>query len=58
MTLKQFKCKLGLLISFMIFSTLTNAQTRLQSATGNTGTNATNIFQCILWAIPHKKATR
>jgi hypothetical protein len=42
----------------MIFSTLTNAQTRLQSATGNTGTNATNIFQCILWAIPHKKATR
>jgi hypothetical protein len=57
MTLKQFKCKLGLLISFMIFSTLTNAQTRLQSATGNTGTNATTSFNVTLGNTPQKGNT-
>lgn len=57
MTLMQFKCKLGLLISFMIFSTLTNAQTRLQSATGNTGTAAATTMTVTLGNTPQNGNT-
>lgn len=57
MTLMQFKCKLGLLISFMIFSTLTNAQTRLQSATGNTGTDAATTMTVTLGNAPQNGNT-
>ncbi|MBN2765096.1 MAG: T9SS type A sorting domain-containing protein [Paludibacteraceae bacterium] len=57
MNLLQFKHRLCLLISILLLSTFTNAQTRIQSATGNTGANTATTFSVNLGTAPQNGNT-
>lgn len=57
MNLLQFKHLLCLLISILLLSTLTNAQTRIQSGTGNTGANTATTFTVNLGTAPQNGNT-